>query len=397
MISVGQAKEIIRESCKPLSPVRSMLENAAGHTLAAEVIAPFDIPGFVQSSMDGYAFAFVHYVAGTPMKISGERAAGPSNSDARDFILEPGEACRIFTGAALPAGADTVVMQEKTTRQKDQLMVTDQEIIKGQFVRSIGAEIRQSAQLLPGGHYLNPPSLSYLAATGITEVSIYPLPVVSVIVTGNEFQPRGNPPEYGLVFESNSIGLKAALNSIGINKVNIFYVSDSLKATSEILKTALAESDLIIITGGVSVGEYDFVVSAAKECGVETRFHRVKQKPGKPLFFGMKDKVPVFGLPGNPSSVLTCYYEYVLPALERLSLLPFVLKEQPAKLRQPVTKPAGLTHFMKAVYDNGFVRFLNAQESFRLGSFANANCLLVIDEEITSVAGDATVNIHLLP
>src|SRR6187397_1213779 len=105
MISVGQAKKIIRESCEPLSPVRSILENAAGHVLAAEVFAPYDIPGFVQSSMDGYAFAFDHYVAGTPLTISGERAAGPSTGDAREFILGPGEACRIFTGAALPEGA----------------------------------------------------------------------------------------------------------------------------------------------------------------------------------------------------------------------------------------------------------------------------------------------------
>ena len=143
--------------------------------------------------------------------------------------------------------------------------------------------------------------------------------------------PRGNPPGYGLVFESNSIGLKAALNAIGINKVNIFYVNDSLKATSEILKTSLAESDLVLLTGGVSVGEYDFVVSAAKECGVETGFHKVKQKPGKPLFFGMKNKIAVFGLPGNPSSVLTCYYEYVLPALERLSLSTFCFKRTACK------------------------------------------------------------------
>jgi molybdopterin molybdotransferase len=397
MISVSQAKKIIRESCEPLSPVITMLENAARHVLAAEVLAPYDIPGFVQSSMDGYAFAFDYYVAGIPMKISGERAAGPSTGEARNFILKPGEACRIFTGAALPAGADTVIMQEKTSRQNDQLIVSDHEIIKGQFVRNIGAETRKSAQILPGGHYLNPPSISYLAATGITEVSVYPLPVVSLIITGNEFQPRGNTPGYGLVFESNSIGLKAALNDIGIHKVNIFYVNDTLKATLDVLRTSLAESDLVLITGGVSVGDYDFVVSAANECGVETMFHKVKQKPGKPLFFGMKNKIAVFGLPGNPSSVLTCYYEYVLPALERLSLLPVVLKELPAKLEQPVTKPAGLTHFMKAVYDNGVVRFLNAQESFRLSSFANANCLLVIDEEVTSVAEDATVNIHLLP
>jgi molybdopterin molybdotransferase len=397
MISVHQAKAIIRESCKPLSPVIMKLENAAGHSLAADLLAPYDIPGFVQSSMDGYAFAFDHYQPGQPMKVTGERAAGPADATAIDFSLRPGEACRIFTGAALPAGTDTVVMQEKTTRQEDLLIVTDQEIARGQFVRKIGAEVKKSGSLLPRGHYLNPPSISYLAATGITELSVCPLPVVSVIVTGNEFQPRGSAPEYGQVFESNSLGLKAALNAVGISKVNIYYVNDTLQATSDTLNIALTESNLVLLTGGVSVGEYDFVVSAANACGVETGFHKVKQKPGKPLFFGMKNDVPVFGLPGNPSSVLTCYYEYVLPALERLSLLPVVLKEQQAKLGQAVTKAAGLTHFMKAVCHNGYVQFLNAQESFRLSSFANANCLLVIDEHVTSLASDAIVDIHFLP
>jgi molybdopterin molybdotransferase len=397
MISVNQAKTIIRESCKPLSPVTVLLENAAGHSLAADLLAPYDIPGFVQSSMDGYAFAFEHYQPGIPMKVTAERAAGPADARAYDFNLRPGEACRIFTGAALPAGTDTVVMQEKTTRHEDLLIVTDPGITKGQFVRNIGAEVSKTAKLLRGGHYLNPASVSYLAATGITEVSVYPFPVVSIIITGNEFQSRGSAPEYGLVFESNSLGLKAALNAAGISKVSIYHVNDTLKETADMLKIALAESDLVLLTGGVSVGEYDFVVSAAGECEVKTGFHKVKQKPGKPLFFGMKNHIPVFGLPGNPSSVLTCYYEYVLPALERLSLLPFVLKEKQAKLGKPVTKPAGLTHFMKAVYDHGFVRFLNAQESFRLSSFANANCLLVVDEQLTSLPADAIVDIHLLP
>ncbi|RYZ47786.1 MAG: molybdopterin molybdenumtransferase MoeA, partial [Sphingobacteriales bacterium] len=254
MISVDQAKHIIKTSCEPLRPVKSLLESASGHSLAAEVLAPFDIPGFVQSSMDGYAFAFEHYAAGVPMKIAGERAAGPAAGDARNLVLAPGEACRIFTGAALPGGADTVVMQEKTTRQDDKLFIGEHEMVKGQFVRSIGAEIRHSKQLLPGGHFLNPPSVSYLAATGITEVSVYPLPIVSIIVTGNEFQPRGTEPEYGLVFESNSLGLKAALNAVGIREVKTYYVKDSLKETTDMLEAVLTESDLVLLTGGVSVG-----------------------------------------------------------------------------------------------------------------------------------------------
>ena len=369
------------------------LEEAAGLTLARDVFALYDIPGFLQSSMDGYAFAFDEYMPGKPMPVAGLIAAGSADK----INMARGSACRIFTGAPLPTGADTVIMQESVSVTDGMLTVTGEQPIKGQLVRPVGSEIRKNELILGNGHVLSAPSVSYLAGTGVTEVIAYPSPVVTIIVTGNEFQPRGTTPEYGRVFESNSIGLKAALKSVGISEVHVQFASDSLTATVEALSAALLTSQLVLLTGGVSVGDYDFVVGAAASCGISRGFHKVKQKPGKPLYFGTKRDIPVFGLPGNPSSVLTCYYEYVLEAIQILSCRPCTLQKTEGVLLEPLKKSAGLTHFMKATLSDGSVNFLNAQESFRLASFARANCLLIFDEYSTSLQSGDKVEVHILP
>jgi len=136
-----------------------------------------------------------------------------------------------------------------------------------------------------------------------------------------------------------------------------------------------------LLTGGVSVGDYDFVPEAASRCGVQQIFHRVKQRPGKPLYFGVKDKIPVFGLPGNPSSVLSCFYNYVLIAIEQLCRKKNPTSIVTAKLLDTYVKPVGLTHFLKGHYENGQVRVLNAQASYQLSSFAQANCLIILEEQ----------------
>jgi molybdopterin molybdotransferase len=156
-------------------------------------------------------------------------------------------------------------------------------------------------------------------------------------------------------------------------------------------------SDLVLVTGGVSVGDYDYVLQAAEGCGVEKVFHRVRQKPGKPLFFGVRGGRPVFGLPGNPASVLTCFHEYVRPAIERMRARPDGIQTASARLQQPVRKPAGLTHFLKARQEGGRVSVLDGQESYRLNAFALANCLVVLDEETTGCETGDEVEIHPLP
>ncbi|RYY24720.1 MAG: molybdopterin molybdenumtransferase MoeA, partial [Chitinophagaceae bacterium] len=286
---------------------------------------------------------------------------------------------------------------EKAVRANDEISIKDDTLALGQHVRKPGAEIMAGAIPLEAGHLMNPASVSFLSAIGVSLVSVYPSPIVTIIVTGNEFQSSAEAPVWGKVYESNSAGLRAALQQAGISTINILYCRDDLNDTVTAMQKAIDGSNLVLLTGGVSVGEYDFVVAAAEKCGVLQHFHRVKQKPGKPLYFGTVADAVVFGLPGNPSSVLTCFYEYVLEAISYLTKRPVKLKQRHVRLQGHYTKAAGLTHFLKARYEDDVVFALSAQESFRLASFATANCLLVAEESVTEIAENSIVNIHLLP
>lgn len=205
------------------------------------------------------------------------------------------------------------------------------------------------------------------------------------------------PLNFGQVYESNSYSLSAALQREGIYDIKILTAEDNLETLTNVIASALKSSDVVLLNGGVSVGDYDFVIKAATACGIEQVFHKVKQKPGKPLFFGKKGNQLVFGLPGNPSSVLSCYYNYVLPALKMLSNKTNNIIEMSAELTHTYKKPAGLTHFLKGQYSNGKATPLNAQESYRLSSFAVANCLICLNQEQENFEVDETVNILLMP
>jgi len=191
--------------------------------------------------------------------------------------------------------------------------------------------------------------------------------------------------------------LSAALKLEGIAQVKIFQADDELSILITVLQNALKDSDVVLLTGGVSVGDYDFVIEASRRCDVEQVFHKVKQKPGKPLFFGKKDRQLIFGLPGNPSSVLSCYYNYVLSAIKQLAQKENTVKEINAVLTTAYQKPAGLTHFLKGSYQDGKVSPLSAQESFRLSSFAEANCLICLNELQEFFSAGDMVKVMLLP
>jgi molybdopterin molybdotransferase len=223
------------------------------------------------------------------------------------------------------------------------------------------------------------------------------MPKVVIIVTGKELQKPGSELTFGQIYESNSYSLSAALKLEGITEISIVQADDDLEILTRILESALLKNDVILLTGGVSVGDYDFVLAASKACNIQQIFHKVKQKPGKPLFFGTKGEQLIFGLPGNPSSVLSCYYNYVLPAIKKLSSKENSVKEIKVTLTHDYQKPAGLTHFLKGNYSDGKTTPLNAQESFRLSSFAQANCLICLDETQQEFKAGQTVDILLLP
>ena len=393
MISVTEAKKIISANISSLEPVTSALSDAAGLILAEDVYAATDIPAFPQSSMDGYAFAFAGWKQHKKLKISGEVAAGSNES----FTLAPGNAVRIFTGAAVPAGADTVIMQEKTQVENGELKIGDEMLQQGNSVRSKGSEIKAGELALEKESILSPAAIGFLAGIGITEVRVYPNPSISIIITGNELQQPGKPLQHGQVYESNSFALKAVLKQLSIHNIQILHATDKPEIVTATLKTAIEQSDVVLLTGGISVGDYDFVLQAVTECGVEKLFHKIKQRPGKPLYFGKKQNDLVFGLPGNPSSVLTCFYQYVIPALEKLSKRKLSLQSIKIHLGKAFQKTAGLTHFLKGFYDGKTAMVLDAQESFRLSSFAKANCLIQIEEDVTSLGEGELVDVYLLP
>lgn len=393
MISVTEAKKIIQEQVIPLHPVQLPLLQAVGLVLAADVFSIIDFPPFNQSSMDGYAFCFDSWKSNGTLPIEGEIAAGTNSN--QTYASE--KAVRIFTGAPVPQGMDTVVMQEKVTVANGVLTIEDQHIQLGVNVRPKGADIKAGELALKEGSILTPGAIGFLTGIGITSVAVFPKPVVSIIVTGNELQPAGKPLQYGQVYESNSATITAALQQLHINQIKVFWAEDNLTVLQKTLQEAIEQSDVILLTGGISVGDYDFVLEAATQCGVTKLFHRIKQRPGKPLYFGKKENKLIFGLPGNPSSVLTCLYEYVLPALHQLGNQYKGLKTIEAPLSSAINKPVGLTHFLKGYYDGDKVLPLGAQESYRLSSFAKANCLIQIEENTTHCEIGEKVSIHLLP
>ena len=386
MISVAEAKKIIADNKLTLPAVELPLQDAAQLRLAENVYSKVDVPAFTQSSMDGYAFVYADYQSKKGLLVNGEMQAGSKKA----FNLAAGHAARIFTGAPLPGNADTVIMQEKVRLENNELIIDDINLQPGNSVRAKGAAIKAGELALPKNSLLSPGAIGFLAGMGISHVTVFDRPRVSIILTGNELQQPGKDLRFGEVYESNSFALRSILRALQITDVKIYSADDELEQVKQVLSKALSSSDLVLLTGGVSVGDYDFVIAAAAACGIHQLFHKIKQRPGKPLYFGRKENKLVFGLPGNPSSVLTCFYEYVLPALQADLM---VLRVPLAKSFQ---KPAGLTHFLKGWYNDKTVMPLDAQESYRMSSFAVANCLIKVEEETTVCNEGELAEIHLL-
>ncbi len=392
MISVTQAKNLVLSNIQSLGSTNVDLSNALGLMLAQDIYAPGDFPPFPQSAMDGYAFNFNNW-NNTTLKVKGIVQAG----ETQQSEINNQHAVRIFTGAPVPAGLDTVVMQEKVTVEQECITIHDLNLKKGANVRLQGAEIKKGAIALHSGTYLSAGAIGFIAGLGINHFNVIPKPAVSILVTGKELQKPGNPLGHGQVYESNSYAVTAALAQQQIVNVTAQIVDDDMELLTRIIESELLKSDMVLLTGGVSVGDYDFVTKALRNAGVNTIFHKVKQKPGKPLLFGKKGNKVIFGLPGNPSSVLTCFYEYVMLAIQHLMGLPSPLvKTGYLPLLSDYNKNAGLTHFLKARVTANGVKPLDAQESFKMSSFARADCLIILDEENTVYQKGDLVAVHFI-
>ncbi|HQQ93444.1 MAG TPA: molybdopterin molybdotransferase MoeA [Bacteroidia bacterium] len=391
MIPVSKAKELVLEKCVSVGTEIIPLYEAVERVSVNDLFAPIDTPPFDQSAMDGYAILYKDLEQFSSFRLLQEIPAGTHLS----LQHLPGSTLRIFTGAPVPDGYDTVVPQENVKQAGRNVVITNPPLKPGQHVRPRASQSRQGDLALKAGTCLNPGALAYLASLGFDRLEVFRLPKISLIMTGNEIQRPGTRLQAGHIYESNSYGLSAVLKQFGIAPEAIHFVPDIESTIRDAIEKALAQSDVLILSGGVSVGDYDLVVPALKASGVKEVFHKVKQKPGKPLFFGTHDKKLVFALPGNPAAVLTCYYQYILPALKKFTGYPEPYQNcMHLPISSGYAKKPGLTHFLKARAQDHFVLPLEGQESYLMNTFALANCLIELEEDCTEVKKGELVKVH---
>ena len=390
MIEVEKALELIHQTAvKNTSIFTAVSSRICGSVLADDIFSPMSFPHFAQSSMDGYALKSHDSLS---YKVVGEMAAGSS----KIFYLNPGEAVRIFTGAMVPNSADSVVIQEKVNRLNQNILLEEAPKL-GQNIRPIGSMMNAGDLVFSKGHILNPSSIGLLQSIGIRSVLIYNKPSVAIVVTGNELLKPGESFQEGKVFESNSVVLESALKQQGIENFTVYYVQDTLEETQNSLKEAL-KSDLVLISGGISVGDYDFVRESLENIGVQEEFYKVNQKPGKPLFFGKKDSKMVFALPGNPASTLSCFYVYVVPILHKLlGKKSDGLPRIQTTLDSSITNKFGRALFLKAVVHQTQVRIIDEHNSASLLSFSKANALVFVPSYTTLMDKGTHAKTWLIP
>ena len=391
MISIKDAIQQIKDNCLPLlKEVIKPLEKSGNYNLFKDIYSPINMPPFRQSAMDGYA---VNIHKGLNYTLIGEIKAGDCNNP----ILKPGEAVRIFTGSPVPDTANAVIMQEKVTR-KNKIITCEGEMVPNQNIRPLGEQVAKGNLALPKGAKLTPGAIGYLTALGITEVSVFKKPSIALVTTGNELIEAGQPLTYGKIYESNSKMLQNALYNLKFYDVTLHKVEDDYDATYSTLKTVISEKDMVIISGGISVGHYDFVGKALNALEVETLFYKVKQKPGKPLFFGKKEQTIVFALPGNPAAALTCFYVYVYTALQKLMDREVIaLPRITVKSNSEFLKKGDRPQFLKALYKNNSVTILEGQSSAMLQTFALSNAFVFMPIELNKINVNDDVEVILLP
>jgi len=392
MISFEEAQELLLNNISLCSSTEQIaLTNALHRTVAKNIIAPISMPPFNQSAMDGYAICISPNE--TSYSVIGEIKAG----DPATITLSKGQAVRIFTGAQVPDTAQAVIPQENVTVSGNHINI-DVPIVENANIRLLGEQIKQGAVALQEKTKLNPAAIGYLTSLGITDIEVFKKINVTVIVTGNELITPGTKLPEGSIYESNSIMLKTALEATQNASCIISKVKDNLEATINTIDKAITSSDIVILTGGISVGDYDFVSLALEKLSIKKVFYKVKQKPGKPLFFGKKDNVAIFALPGNPAAALTCYYNYVYTYIHKTlgnktNPLPIVYLSSLFNYKKKGTR----AQFLKAYYDNTGVTILEGQSSAMLNTYALSNAFVYIDESKTEITKGEKVKTILLP
>ncbi len=347
MTDVADAERLILERMSSFGSRTVSLADAADAILAEVVAAERDQPPFDRVTMDGIAIAYRDWQAGTrTFEITGTQGAGvPALS-----VAAAGQCVEIMTGAMLPENADSVIPVERITRTQDEAQVDDSaEVSPGQFVHPRGSDGKANTPLLHPGTRLGPPEIAVLASAGCAEVQVAALPLVAVVSTGDELVDVEEPIAAYQIRSSNDRAIEASLTRHGVARVTRSRLRDERDKMLEAIRELHDRSDVLILSGGVSMGQYDFVPSVLEELNVNLVFHRIEQRPGRPMWFGLShDTKPVFALPGNPVSTMVCLSRYVLPALQQALGLPPASAER-VTLATDVEFPADLAYFLPVV------------------------------------------------
>ena len=398
-MSVTQARQFIQQFLSPVSETENVVVmQSLSRVLAADIISPSNVPNHNNSAMDGFAFKFSANLK--TLKIIGTAYAGKVFTG----IVNAGECVKIMTGAVIPAGADTVVMQERIAIKSDRITLLDEPKL-GANVRKAGEDLQLGQTVLAKGHVLKPADLGLVASLGVGEVSVFRQLKVAFFSTGDELVGVGKNLAEGQIYDSNRYTLYGMLSRLSVVISDLGVVPDKPDLLEATLLKAASENDVVITSGGVSVGEADFMKGLLAKHG-QVLFWKINMKPGRPLAYGKiqgdNDKLAhYFGLPGNPVSAMVTFYQFVQPALQALSgavsrTIPFFKVECTESIR----KTTGRTEFQRGILfesDGTWkVKPLPNQGSGVLSSMSAANCFIVLDETIGNCEAGKMVSVQLL-
>jgi molybdopterin molybdotransferase len=395
MLTVKQAQDKILKSIKILPPENVKLEQALLRVLAEDIRSRIDIPAFDNSAMDGYALQAKDALAATMLnpkvlEVIGDIKAG----DVFQKKITKGKAVRIMTGGVMPAGADAVIMVEYTQKIKNGKGVPERvkifrEVSKGENVRKRGEDVKKGELVLKKGSFIRAQELGMLASLGCKEVKVYRRPRVGILATGDELVGIDEKVKLGKVRDSNSWSLRGQVLSLGAEPVCLGIARDKRHLIRKKIKKGLEKGiDILLVSAGISVGDYDLVKDVLKELGLRMNFWKVAMRPGKPNAFGFINNVPVFGLPGNPVSSMISFEQFVRPAiLKMMGAKEIFRKELIAYLEEDIMKKKGFRYFLRGTLKvkggKFYVRTTGPQGSGILKSMVKANAIIILSEERT--------------
>ena len=400
MISVQEALQTILGSCRPLGLEKVDILEARGRVIGEDIFAPRSIPSANNSAMDGYAVRFADTKHATAAKSVALKVIETISAGAAPRkTLKAGEAARIMTGAMIPRGADAVIRREDTD-EKGKTVLIKVAATDGQDIRLTGEDVRKGERVIATGSLLHPGHVGMLAALGKAFVLVHSRPRVAILSTGDELVDIETAPAPGKIVNSNSYSLAAQVTACGGIPILSAIVRDKKAELACAFQTA-RRADVILSSGGVSMGDYDFVKDVMGDIGNAMRFWQVAMRPGKPLAFGSIDATPLFGLPGNPVSAMVSFEQFVRPYLLKMQGHTQLFRPTDrAVCAQTIEKKTGLKHFLRAVVEakNGrlVARLTGEQGSGILTSMVEANALIVLEEDVAKIKKGDDVSIQWL-